>query len=544
MYRMLIADSEIPAVHALENAIDWQKWDIQEVYTAFDCQQAGNILGNVNMDLILCDIRMKEKNGSSFMHQARKTHAGARIICLSNQMMPEMILDAMRSGCQDYLTKPVDANELEQSIERAVYELRAREAINDYERLKQQSRANLAGAYVQFWNDVLGGTLASDRRTLIRAGEERGLVFGDPAQVDHFRYVPIGMKVCRWINGPDHQERRKTLFALRNIAEETMLKSGLMGQVFPYEPMDLLGCFMMPEYLTPEDLQIRNVLEGFAERAEQYYACRLRIVIGNAGRIVQMAGQVRQISDIVRNVIGTGAVIETEQGKENLSAAEETLPPLEAGVWKDLILQGNEEDLLKAIREYFSSAAGEGMLRVSQLRLFRQMFARLVYSNLQLERLNLYNTATDSQLIRMEEEAPQSLEATMEWCLRVANAVRNVVRGSLGQESSTADQIMAYVEAHLDAPLSREELSRVFYLNPDYIGKMFKRTAGTGLNAYIQEARIRRACTLLAQTTVAIGDIADQVGFQNFSYFGKVFRDQVGMTPQQYRKRQQNVRKG
>lgn len=69
------------------------------------------------------------------------------------------------------------------------------------------------------------------------------------------------------------------------------------------------------------------------------------------------------------------------------------------------------------------------------------------------------------------------------------------------------------------------------YLNPDYLARLFKKELGVSLGQYIKDRRMEKACHALVETRMAVSRIAGMVGYDNYSYFIKLFREQFGMTP-------------
>lgn len=86
--------------------------------------------------------------------------------------------------------------------------------------------------------------------------------------------------------------------------------------------------------------------------------------------------------------------------------------------------------------------------------------------------------------------------------------------------------------------LQRDELAAMVHVSGGYLSKIFKKETGMTLTDYIIKKRISVAKQLLGKTSLPITDIAARVGISYSSYFTKLFKEQVGMTPQEYR--QQN----
>ena len=104
------------------------------------------------------------------------------------------------------------------------------------------------------------------------------------------------------------------------------------------------------------------------------------------------------------------------------------------------------------------------------------------------------------------------------------------------QPATLIDTVREYIDAHLEQDLTRAHLSRIVYLNPDYLARLFKKELGVSLGQYIKDRRMEKACHALVETRMAVSRIAGMVGYDNYSYFIKLFREQFGMTPVEYRK--------
>ena len=96
-----------------------------------------------------------------------------------------------------------------------------------------------------------------------------------------------------------------------------------------------------------------------------------------------------------------------------------------------------------------------------------------------------------------------------------------------------------YIEQHLGDDLCRTVLAQEVYLSVGYISKLFLKETGISLTSYITERRIEKAKDYLVYSTLSVSRIAVEVGFNNFFYFSKSFRDVTGCTPNEYRMQQQ-----
>mgnify|MGYP004669683737 FL=1 len=97
-----------------------------------------------------------------------------------------------------------------------------------------------------------------------------------------------------------------------------------------------------------------------------------------------------------------------------------------------------------------------------------------------------------------------------------------------------------YVDAYFCSELTLKRLSRIFYINEKYLGRLFKKTTGLAFNEYINRKRLHRAAELLLNTELPILTVALDCGFNNTSYFYRLFGKEFGLAPAAYRNREKH----
>lgn len=105
-----------------------------------------------------------------------------------------------------------------------------------------------------------------------------------------------------------------------------------------------------------------------------------------------------------------------------------------------------------------------------------------------------------------------------------------------GKRSALVRSVADYIQSSYSDPnLSLEQVSEVFKMSANYLGKLFKEEMGVPVGAYITSVRLNKSLTLLNDTSYSIKEIIEQVGFINESGFYKLFKKQFGITPKEYR---------
>lgn len=107
------------------------------------------------------------------------------------------------------------------------------------------------------------------------------------------------------------------------------------------------------------------------------------------------------------------------------------------------------------------------------------------------------------------------------------------------EKNDQFQNILTYIQENYASKLVLTQLASQFNFNKNYICYLFKKHAGTTFTAYVTHIRIEEAKKMLRTTRMTQSDIAAATGFMDYYYFNKVFKTECGLTPYQYRRREQ-----
>lgn len=91
--------------------------------------------------------------------------------------------------------------------------------------------------------------------------------------------------------------------------------------------------------------------------------------------------------------------------------------------------------------------------------------------------------------------------------------------------------IMKYISKHYAEPLSLGFFAERMNLTPIYLGALFKQHTGISFNQYLRNARLNVAEDLLTTGLYSVNEVAYMTGFEDPSYFGRVFKQVYGVSP-------------
>ena len=98
-----------------------------------------------------------------------------------------------------------------------------------------------------------------------------------------------------------------------------------------------------------------------------------------------------------------------------------------------------------------------------------------------------------------------------------------------------------YISEHFDETITLDLLADQFYISKYYLSRTFKEITGYGISEYLNIHRIREAKRLLEETDLSVQQIARKLGYESITYFEKVFKTYMTMSPLKYRKTMNTV---
>ena len=120
--------------------------------------------------------------------------------------------------------------------------------------------------------------------------------------------------------------------------------------------------------------------------------------------------------------------------------------------------------------------------------------------------------------------------------------VAEVILMNLHQRRESVDvdvreEIIRILEQSEESELTLDFLAASLHMRTDAASRIFRQVMGKGYTEYIRERKMKTAVELLEQD-VTVKEIAERIGYSSAQYFIRVFKEEYGVTPYQYKKRQ------
>ncbi len=501
MYKVIIAEDEPLALETLCTIVEKHCPEYEIIGRAEDGAAALEQIRTLRPDLVITDIQMPRFSGVQLAEIIRKEDPDTSFIIVSGYQDFEYMQSAVRSGVIDYLLKPIVPSQLKEALQTAAGRIC---------QIHYQARNCL------FWEIASGGT--PDEQQLQRAF---------PAE----RYYAVLMRTKGLIRR-FHMEKQMEIYS---DPEEHFM-------VYGRDEMEEL-------YLIPEDLVMKHEFSAYLERLQQkklassepsdylttiYYEesfpiAQLGEQLQNLYRLLDMNSRIGESQCLNAKDLSTRKSVDKEERRlcERVWSVMELLAS--AGKTEQV-----KEEFLKGF-DLWAKASTNQLWLESYVR--EVMFILNMHNLLALPMRECDETIGDlfynaTEMIHLAEDLAETLVGKKEESSYKVDSQENFER------------IAEYLEHHLREVISVQDLCRIFGISQTAMSKLFRTYGGESFNRYLTRLRMERAQELFRENPDSfIKDVAEQVGYEDQFYFSRIFRSYFGMSPTDYLKEAEAIRR-
>ena len=319
------------------------------------------------------------------------------------------------------------------------------------------------------------------------------------------------------------------IFAAASFSDERgQLAGGLVaGPILMGDPEDYAGSAGMPA----ERLALLPVLS--TGRVTHLAETMARLTEGISGRPHSRTGAALYEQD---KVLSTLYAIRQETGEEGYHYPLDTEKKLQ-----EMIVRHDKKGSQELLNELLGHIyfAGESDVRV--------MKARALELAAILSRASIEAGADPDEIFVCSEgflrevEELSSVEDIGAWLSALLHRFVDYSFDLSGiRHANVVFKVAGYVKAHFAEKITLDDVAGYVALSKPYLSRIYKEETGESLSSYINRVRVEEAERLLLGSAVSLVEVSGLCGFEDQSYFTKVFKRQTGVSPKRYRESRGN----
>ena len=498
MLKLMIVDDEPFVRKALCQAVDWKK---QGHLVAADCRngrEALDMMETVQPDVVITDVRMPFMNGVELAEKLHCRYPDTLVIMLSGYEEFEYAKVAVDYGVFAYLLKPLDVEELLETLRRAEREVKKRKQLKNF-RVTDKV----------IYEEVLRGIFRYDKyeeeeEELLQELDEMYhavvIVYASKeeaaAEVDKYLFSLSGEQSCLYLPGIT----KNFLYLLKSRSLKKLQKE---REIFCERVLQRLKELELTSFCVTASSVKKGLEELMAALFEAENIEKMRYLIEDKAVYYADMKYMIRYTDLNMEVGSMVAVILRKNREE---------------IYRELNRQFKkfEEDRISVyqVKDFAKAVILQLMAKIDAMDFNEQMGDYIV---------KLYSS---SDLSTIKETLEIFSSESLNYFNRTAELTTNAML-TMAKE---------YMSKNFQNPeLSLSEVAEYVHLNPSYFSAVFSKYCKVTFINYLAQLRIQNAQEKLVYTDERIVQIAVESGYANITYFCRNFKKVTGLSPKEYR---------
>lgn len=513
IYKVLLVDDEINIVQGISKLVNWTKYNAKLYGKAYHGEMALQMIMKNPPDIVLTDIKMPKLNGVQLIEKVQSHYPHIKFIILSGHDEFEFAKTAMKYGVKHYLLKPTNRTKIESALKEVIVELESEEKKEQFLRkIREDLKRVVPIAKKQFLKEFIINKSYSTSEW----NEYKHLFSIDPIKSE--------LRLIVMVIDKDHDFEH--LFALNEIILEVVRSDIIHLSTIIGNKVTLLL----------ENQQLTKIISNIKEAQHlffDYYQMEFTTAISSISYIENVQKLYKEALDCLtqRFYLGNGSIITSDDIKKYESNFNvDTQFNYEEIVFA--IRSGDVKQVKYLINEFFQSIKSKN-LKVSVVKSYCLELLMSIIRQVKNDKIDVFF----QQILYFQE-----FETLEEIQIFISTLAEEITLENFDETRKTQHKIIQKVIHYLEENLGDESLSlskiadEIVYMNPDYLGRLFKKEIGENFSAYLIKLRIKKAIELMNESdSVKIFEVAHQVGYSNNPrYFGQVFKKHTGVTPSDY----------
>lgn len=522
--KLLAVDDQSVILQLIKGQIKLEQLGIDQMDTATNTQAARALFNEAYYDIVLCDIEMPGEDGISFAKWVLEKYPEVKLIFLTSHMDFTYMKQAIAMHSFDYVLQPASEIELNQTIQKAVFELQIQE--------KQKELLDKGKLFDEQESNIVDWMLT---RYLSEGVPMEAYV--QAAISKRHPQLNVSAQVC--VLSVHIMERENRLekagialaeFILSNITDEIFEAQGIKSMFIRNKESKFTGILYWCGD-TPDIEVLRRGLMALNGYLHQLLDIRASITFTGSDAY----GQLRELYARLDKYTVDHAQAKSEVtfiGESLASALADESLEVHVRNWKKMIQSGEFDSLGEAVLNYMDRLSASSVFSTCDIINIHSKFTEVLFSYLAENDINTKVIFSDE----MSYSDYMTKYVTLESFRTMVRFVVGQLKKVRGMELNPINLAAQYIRKNIGEALSVTAIAEYVNLTPEHLTRLVKKKTGYSLKEYLTHERLEAAKMLLRTTTLSVTTVSSHVGYDNYNNFTRIFKKYEDCTPSEYRK--------
>lgn len=521
---LLIVDDQTSVVNGLVKGIPWSKFGITNVFTAFNTQEAKEVLLSQQIDIMLCDIEMPNENGIALLQWARARKLSLECIFLTAHADFKYAQEAIQAGSFEYILQPAPYDEVQRVVNGAILKImdkNSQKQVYAYGKvMMNKSEALRGGIFKQLISESITKTQYDKYKSVMKLPD---------LEQNSYTYL------CQWINQGDRVQNfgdELLQFIIGNLSEE--LFQAYQQEVVVYHMTDsvFLVTLFSEKQQALEFENVRNQTVELLANLQKFYGLSAACYLSDPKKVQELKQTYEELILLKeKNVLSKGGVFEANQLLLNENDARYCLYDLSR--WRQYLSNGLIETVREEMKQYLYRISDKNQFPPNLLHQFHLDLIRTVSAVMETSIIHNQDVMKQITNLKLYQLSLQSLSNMIQFIDEIMGLL--IVKDDI-KDIDIVEQVKTYIHNHIGEDIKRTDVANEVHLNLDYLARVFKKNTGFTIGDYVTNEKMQVAKNLIKTTPLPIKFVASRVGYDNFSHFSHKYKKIHGIAPSEERK--------
>lgn len=505
MYRMILVDDEPIVRSGIRRIIDWAEFGIEIVGEAEDGDIALELCRNLKPDIMLLDIEMICMNGIEVLRALQEYANPPKVIVLSGYNNFEYVRTSMKLGAVNYLLKPVDIEELKNTVRETI------DSINSTLHFRQTMDALRNNTLMR----VLTGNIE------LKELREKCSLLGITLRSNCMQV---------WLMRPAESADADALSKIIEICEQYAFAAAYTRYFLISEENEIV-CIASANENPLDAAALQAEMDALAAEVEK--RTDVRCIVSHGSRVQLF----RELPRSYREAVNMQEYLRAGGAADSIPKSALAHIDYDTAHTSKLFQTHDTSELKPAIHAFCTQIQQSMEPAIWKYHAVGYISHAVNCMNYPAANAKMH-IFRDRAYARIHEVRNiYDLEAIL------VDLLGELIRMDIPEYSPNVQTaVLAARNRYSDSNLSIQTLAMEMNVSAAYLGRMFKQETDSFFNDYLNNARIAAAQKLLYETNMRIADISEAVGFVNPNYFHTIFKKKTGRSPGDLRKNAKNNR--
>ncbi|WP_416147697.1 response regulator transcription factor [Salipaludibacillus sp. HK11] len=528
----LLVDDNYQMLEYMNACIPWLEKGIN-VDMCESGKEAMDFAAKRKPDILITDIDMPEMNGLELIDQMHAINPNLESLIISCHDNFDYAKHALKLNVTEYILKDMlEPENFVDSLDVLISRIEERnKSKGEVEKLKSYRDQNQLRLKRELLRNVLEKSITSSDDW-----KQEFTTFG--LHLDKYKYIPLIVKINNHAKLLEkYQSSELLMFAIDNIISEiTEGREELIS--FTNDENEMIWFVKVKSLIKSNPyVEMKKIATHFQKVIHKYLHVDTSMV-----HYHQPISNLTEMKQTVSKLMNIGSHWFYVEGKKMVSTSEINQSFSQSNIFSeytnfyeeiDKVVSTLDEDVMEEVILKWINIFTAKKYHPDEVK----SLIHSVLINVSIRYQYLYQLHSDkAKVLHSQVNAISNITQIKDYMYKFMEDIIHYLGTETVTQHEEIIKAKLYVEENIDKKIRMEDASNHLYMNSSYFSRLFRKETGMTFTEYVTKTKVEKSKTYLIETDLTVEEISNKLGYENTSYYIKLFKKYYATPPMEYRK--------